>query len=75
MAETLTIASPSFALLAPELGPAIGTPAVSKKSARPSLATGKNAAQVSDTPAVAKRKQSKSRNGTLPCSITRDCIG
>jgi hypothetical protein len=72
MAETVTIASPSYALLAPELGPVIDTAALSKKS----RAASKNAtaatapapapAKASDSAGVAKRKQSKSRNGTLP---------
>jgi hypothetical protein len=66
MAETVTIASPSpsYALLAPERSPLLGSAALSKKS----LAAGKSAAAAKpvDSAGVAKRKQSKSRNGMLP---------
>jgi hypothetical protein len=57
MAETVTLSPPSFALRASEQGPRIPTPV--EKIARPAP---KNAPKAAET-GVAKRKQSKSRNG------------
>jgi hypothetical protein len=62
MAETVIIASPSYALNAPEPVPKISTNV--KKAARPPLAAIDNAPKASETSGVTKRKQSKSRNGT-----------
>jgi hypothetical protein len=64
MAETVIISSPSYSLNVSEPVPTIPTPV--KKTARlaPSAAA-KHAQKASETTGVAKRKQSKSRNGTL----------
>lgn len=61
MAETVTIASPSFALNASEPVPKIST--AIKRPARPALSAAKNVTKTVVAAGVTKRKQSKSRNG------------
>jgi hypothetical protein len=63
MAETLIISSPSHALNLPESVPPIPTP-VDTQARSPQTAP-KNAPKAAEGAAVTKRKQSKSRNGTL----------
>jgi hypothetical protein len=63
MAETVTL-SPSFALNSPEPGPKV--PTAIQKIARPPHPAPKHVPKASETTAIAKRKQSKSRNGMVP---------
>jgi hypothetical protein len=67
MAETLIISSPSHALNHPEPVPPIPTP-VDTQARTPQPAS-KNAPKAAEGAAVTKRKQSKSRNGTLSISL------
>jgi hypothetical protein len=61
MAETVTLSPPSFALRSPEPGPKLPTQV--PKIARPPPPVPKHAPKAAETTGVAKRKQSKSRNG------------
>ncbi|KAH4038142.1 hypothetical protein HBI81_198790 [Parastagonospora nodorum] len=69
MAETVTIASPSFALNASEPVPKIST--TIKRPARPPLSAAKNVPKTVVAAGVTKRKQSKSRNGCITCKNKR----
>lgn len=69
MAETVTVPSPSLVLRSPDSAPMLL--ATGKKTT--SLAANRDASKVSQTNGIAKRKQSKSRNGKLaaiswPCA-------